>query len=751
MVSVSTGRLDWARFRGKTYAQVLKCNIDSNCGSQVQIRSKVNVSSSKKKQSKRYNSSRSASVDLPVHAKCKKSSSVEIDRIATKNFQCVPAYVEFVCPTLNKFASLALDTEVQNNEYDSRVETHQNLNTKQSKSSKHSVKVGKKPKNVKDGHSICIGHNEFLDSQKEGQNCQKQSKLCPDTADDKYNLGLQVKVHNKQRIQEARSDPTYKKWDEQTDDKFGFISLGPLVIPNSDKRRYMGSDTIKLYDITRNETKFNFLSAQIQLDSQLKADTWEKLLVNYWDQQLPYLIRYGFPLDFDRNSKLGTNNKNHTSALAFPQDIDAYLKEEISHGAIFGPFKQPPFNDFHTSPFMTRPKPGAPHRRVIIDLSFPHGQAVNSNISKTQYLGTEFVLTLPSIDIITNKVKNNGRGSLLYKIDISCAFRHVRIDPRDYFLLGLKHQDYYLDTCLPIGYRNGSGIFQRLSDAIRFIMKSQGHDVINYIDDVIGFGTTSTARPSFETLTKLLTNLGLDISIKKLVQPTTKVACLGVEVDTKNFTVAIPSEKVAEILQKCHQWTGKIHSTKKDLQSLLGSLLYISKCDRSSRTFLNRMLDTLRRHFGTDNITLDIDFHRDLNWFKKFLKKFNGTAFFYHHPVQATIELDACLQGLGAIYRNQVYAFPIPQYCDSFSIVHLEMLNILVAIRVWGNVWKHQHILIKCDNQAVVSVLNSGKTQDLTLAGIARNIMMEMSEQDIDLQVIHILGVENKVADLLSR
>ena len=158
------------------------------------------------------------------------------------------------------------------------------------------------------------------------------------------------------------------------------------------------------------------------------------------------------------------NDKNHISALAFPQDIDAYLKEEISHGAIFGPFKHPPFNDFHTSPFMTRPKPGAPHRHVIINLSFPHGQAVDSNVSKSQYLGTEFVFTLPSIDIITNKVKQFGKGSLLYKIDISRAFRHVKIDPRDYFLLGLRHQDYYLDTCLPFGYRNGSGIFQPLSN-----------------------------------------------------------------------------------------------------------------------------------------------------------------------------------------------------------------------------------------------------------------------------------------------
>ena len=218
----------------------------------------------------------------------------------------------------------------------------------------------------------------------------------------------------------------------------------------------------------------------------------------------------------------------------FPQDIDAYHKEEISLGAIFGPFKHPPYNNFHTSPFMTRRKPGVPHRCVIIDLSFPHGQAVNSNISKSQYLGTEFVLTLPSIDIITNKVKQFGKGSLLYKIDISCAFRHVKIDPRDYFLLGLKHWDYYLDTCLPFGYRNGSGIFQRLSDAICFIMKSQGYDIINYIDDVIGFGTISTARPSFDALTKLLQKLGLDISVKKLVQPATKVTCLGVELHRGN-------------------------------------------------------------------------------------------------------------------------------------------------------------------------------------------------------------------------
>ena len=144
---------------------MLKCNIDSNCGSRVQIRSKVNVSSSSEKQSKRHNSSISASVDLPVHAKCKKSSSVKIDRIVTKNFPCAPAQLNLYVQ-LQTSLHLWPSTEVQNNEYDSRVETDQNLNTKQSKSSKHSVQVGKNPQNVKDGHSIRIGHNKSRQSKR---------------------------------------------------------------------------------------------------------------------------------------------------------------------------------------------------------------------------------------------------------------------------------------------------------------------------------------------------------------------------------------------------------------------------------------------------------------------------------------------------------------------------------------------------------------------------------------------------------
>ena len=79
------------------------------------------------------------------------------------------------------------------------------------------------------------------------------------------------------------------------------------------------------------------------------------------------------------------------------------------------------------------------------------------------------------------------------------------------------------------------------------------------------------------------------------------------------------------------------------------------------------------------------------------------------------------------------------------------MFNIFVALKLWANVWANKNFTIFCDNLAVVSVLNSGKTREPMLATISRNILMITSKFDIALKFCHIEGQKNRVADLLSR
>ena len=111
----------------------------------------------------------------------------------------------------------------------------------------------------------------------------------------------------------------------------------------------------------------------------------------------------------------------------------------------------------------------------------------------------------------------------------------------------------------------------------------------------------------------------------------------------------------------------------KQLQSLLGQLSYIHKCVRPARVFLNRMLKLLRKNHDKVHIHLTPEFMRYLRWFEKFLKIFNGVSIYNHRPSDYSVEFNTCLTGLGACWKNYVYAVNIPKGYLNLTIVHLEM------------------------------------------------------------------------------
>ena len=101
---------------------------------------------------------------------------------------------------------------------------------------------------------------------------------------------------------------------------------------------------------------------------------------------------------------------------------------------------------------------------------------------------------------------------------------------------------------MPFRYRLGSGIFERCSDAIRYIMKQHGHNTpMNYIDDLIYIGLPSKIHQSYQFLLSLLQDLGFQISHSKLIPPDTQVTCLGIVVDTITRTISIPTEKLQQL------------------------------------------------------------------------------------------------------------------------------------------------------------------------------------------------------------
>jgi hypothetical protein len=224
--------------------------------------------------------------------------------------------------------------------------------------------------------------------------------------------------------------------------------------------------------------------------------------------------------------------------------------------------------------------------------------------------------------------------------------------------LGLKVDGkYYLDASLPFGWQSGTLACQRVTDCVRYILNRKGVVIANYIDDFIGICPADIANEHFKETISLLHKLNLQISDEKMVAPSSRVTCLGIEIDCNKGCLFIPENKLSDILQICKKYLKKSCITRTELQSVIGSLIFMHKAVKPARMFINRIISLLRQMGKPrSSIAIDSDMRRDLNWFIKCASQCNGTVkidkrFFPH----LELFIDASKTGLGACWENNVY------------------------------------------------------------------------------------------------
>ena len=390
-----------------------------------------------------------------------------------------------------------------------------------------------------------------------------------------------------------------------------------------------------------------------------------------------------------------------------------------------------------------------------MDLSHSHGLSVNDQVDRFAFDGSQFLLKFPSVDDIVKEICSQGDDVTIAKIDVARAFCNLRVDPADAVKLGIKwHDDVFVDVSVAFGWVHGSALCQRVSDAVTFLMAKSGAKMFAYIDDYILISLEKDAQRHFQHLASLLTELGLPSNPDKQTSPCRKLTCLGKQIDLDANTLSIQPDKLQSIHLECINVSTRRHLTRTQYQSLLGKLLYIHKCVRPARTFINRMLTLFRANSKAKKIVLTAEFHKDLNWFLNFLPSLNGVTYLgkSHIVNNHSLHIDASLTGLGGIWDDEVYSTPVfDLFGADLKIVHLEMLNLVIALRVWAKNWSHSVVKFYCDNMAVVQVARTGQTRDHMLALCLRNIWLITASFDIDLQIEHIQGSHNIQADLLSR
>ena len=85
------------------------------------------------------------------------------------------------------------------------------------------------------------------------------------------------------------------------------------------------------------------------------------------------------------------------------------------------------------------------------------------------------------------------------------------------------------------------------------------------------------------------------------------------------------------------------------------------------------------------------------------------------------------------------------------SITLKELLPIVLACAVWGYKFQNTCVIVHCDNLGTVTLVNSGYSRVSQIMQLLRCLFFIKAYFHIDLVAVHIPGVENSLADAISR
>jgi len=511
----------------------------------------------------------------------------------------------------------------------------------------------------------------------------------------------------------------------------------------------------RIYDAVRSAGVPNFRGARIPLSHDLNIEAWRRHAHLYNDPELPDYLEFGFPLGYMLEHRPLSCQLNHQSALCYPSHVDHYISTEIYAHALCGPFLDPPFHVLQVNPLMTAPKKQSETRRVILDLSYPDGASVNCGIPRDTYLGTPYKLHLPSAQDLRDLIIAQGRGCHLWSADLQRGYRQLRVCPMDWPLLGIKWKDtFYFDMAVPFGIRWGAMYMQRTTSAVTSVAGHGGIPCVAYIDDVASAQPPGEALQGKRRFQALLSELGLQENTNKGSEPSTHMTWLGIDFDSESMTMTVPPEKIDECLRISRTWVNRATCTKSQIRKYLGKLFHICQCCPTLRLFVNRMLETLRAAPDHGRHPVGPAFKADVNWILQYLPLYNGIQMIPRSPtMDIPIAVDSCLSGGGGHFGSNIYHTAYPDFILNLglNISELEMLNALIAIKLWAPLLRDHIVRLQCDNSAAVSVLQTGRGRASFLLSCAREVWAYTADYKFEIQVEHIPGSNNTLADQLSR
>jgi len=519
----------------------------------------------------------------------------------------------------------------------------------------------------------------------------------------------------------------------------------------------------------------------------MRPEVWKRLLYGEdgksgYGAQFPVhardilrAIEFGAPVDFEGDRSMPQRLPNHPIVDEHMQKVRDVIASDVRALKKAGPICPEPWPSVRGQPLWVSPIGAVPKKnstkvRVIHDLSAPKGGlSVNAGI-------LDGSLQISSFGHAARIVRRLGRGCWLIKLDVEAAYKQVPVRPEDWHLLGFEFEGkLYYERVLPFGLRSSCRLWELFAAALHFMCERLGcgafHEVVHYVDDflfvVSPAGGEAAAQRLLAGALALCAQLGVPMAPDKVEGPAQCLVFLGIEIDTLALEARLPQQRLAQLHALMVEWQSFTHASVRQLQSLAGLLNFASACVAPGRVYTRRIIN-----FTTRVLALGIKPHApcalspavlaDVAWWTEFLQTWNGVSLLYEDEWTSAprIELftDACDRGFGAFFRGRWFEgawspeeLAAAERTSRISMPFLEMRALALAAATWGHLWRSKKITFRCDCMPVVQAFGEARSRSAVQMHQIRTLHQLAARHGFDFRVVHIAGVTNTVADVLSR
>ena len=485
----------------------------------------------------------------------------------------------------------------------------------------------------------------------------------------------------------------------------------------------------------------------------LRPQGIRQLLKNYPNLQfvdnLAAIAQHGARIGYEGPLNSRIWRPNHRSAQVHANSIRESIHSELSKGRIA---LLPALPDrYFCSPIgLVEKKDNGVQTgwRTIHDLSCPKGLSVNDGIPKAYG-----EISYETFEHAMRLVAKAGRGAHMMKRDLKSAFRHIPVNPLDYWLLIFEWEgNFYVDMFLPFGLRTAPRIFNLFSEALHWVFETLfGWDLTHYLDDFLFvFSPDIDVKKMTSEYNTVLSTFGLSAAREKDMDGQI-VKHLGFEIDSGKMEVRLPQNKKLRAIQTISTLLHSKSVTFIALEEALGFLSHCCQVVPLGRPFLRNLFTLLRRTKLLSRTRISRIAKKDLQWWQLFMNSWSTISIIQLSRRNHDIATDASgLKGIGGIYNGVLFSDRVPARHRSKHINWKEMFAILHAFILWHEQWTTGRVRIACDNSVVVSAVKKRSIHGPALQPL-QTILLIAALFDIELEIFWIPSEENIVADAASR